>query len=90
MKRILMEKIHDPLDHGFMVWKDDQPLRDFLEEEGYKVVVMERVPTAENLARWIYEQTHKDFVAAYGNRMRLKSITVWETPTSSAIYAPEE
>ena len=89
MKRILMQKVHDPLDHGFMVWEGDAALKKFLEEARYKVVVMDHVPTAENIARWCYEQTKDAFVAAYGNVMRLKSITVWETPTSSATFAAE-
>lgn len=87
IKRILMEKIHDPLDHGFMVWKDDVELREFLSSQGYRMVVMDDVPTAENIARWCFRQCLMEFVSVYGNRLRLKAVTVWETPNSSATYS---
>jgi 6-pyruvoyltetrahydropterin/6-carboxytetrahydropterin synthase len=87
VKRILMEKIHDPLDHGFMVWKDDKELREFLTAQGYRTVVMDDVPTAENIARWCFRQCVPEFVSVYGNQLRLKAITVWETPNSSATFS---
>lgn len=86
MKRILMERIHAPLDHGFMVWKGDTALRDFLAREKFKVVVFDDVPTAENIAKWCYNQVRDEFKAVYGNTLRLRSITIWETPNSSAVY----
>lgn len=90
MKRILMERIHAPLDHGFMVWKGDSPLREFLESNDFKVVVMEDVPTAETIARWCFFQVRDAFRAVYGNVLRLRSVTVWETPGCSARYTAEE
>ncbi len=88
LKHILTERVHDPLDHGFMVWKEDTKLMEFLLENNFKVIVFDCVPTAENLARWCYEQMVEDCKSRFGNQVRLKSIVVWETPNSSATYAP--
>ena len=89
IKRLLVEHIHDPLDHGFMVWKDDAVLRDFLLATGNRTIVMDNVPTAENLARWCFERLAREVVSVFGNGLRLHAITVWETPNNSATYTTE-
>ena len=44
-------------------------------------------PSAENLAKYLYEETSKQMRAApYGTR--IASITVWETDVTSATYQP--
>lgn len=88
MKRILFEKVHEPLDHGFAVWKNDMVVRDFLVAQKQRLVVMEEIPTAENLARWCFEQIAPEVRSRYGNTLHLKSVTVWETPNNSASYEP--
>ncbi len=44
-------------------------------------------PSAENLARHIYEQTSKQLPAS-PNGAGIASITVWETETTAATYRP--
>lgn len=86
VKRLMMEQIHDPLDHGFMVWKDDVALKDFLLATGNRTIVMDEIPTAENLAKWCFERLAPEIVSAFGNGLRLHAIIVWETPNNSASY----
>jgi 6-pyruvoyltetrahydropterin/6-carboxytetrahydropterin synthase len=44
-------------------------------------------PSAENIARYIYEQTSKQLPQA-ANGAGVASITVWETETAAATYRP--
>jgi len=44
-------------------------------------------PSAENIARYIHDETAKQLPAA-ANGAALASVTVWETETSAAIYKP--
>lgn len=43
-------------------------------------------PSAENLAKYIYEETAKQAAAIGGGRVRVKSCTVWETDLCFATY----
>jgi 6-pyruvoyltetrahydropterin/6-carboxytetrahydropterin synthase len=44
-------------------------------------------PSAENIAKYFYEETSKQLHAA-PNGARIVSITVWETDTTAATYRP--
>jgi len=84
LKGIMMREIHAPLDHAFAVWRDDQPLRGFLEGQGFRLVVMDDVPTAENLARWCFRRLDRACREKLDPSVRLRGVTVWETPNCSA------
>ena len=43
-------------------------------------------PSAENLARYFYEQTNSRLHSATNGRVRVKDVTVWETDTTTARY----
>ena len=43
-------------------------------------------PTAENLARYFYEQTREQVTAMTKGRVRVKEATIWETDTTTATY----
>lgn len=88
LKELMMREVHAVLDHAFMVWVQDQPLRSFLESQGYAVLVMDGPPTAENLAIWVYNRLTLAGRAILDNQIVIDSITVWETPNCSAHYAP--
>lgn len=84
IKAILMERVHDPFDHGFMVWTKDSALRAALTYlDQAKIIMLPCIPTAEELARWIYHDTAPHFTAA---GVDLIEIEVRETPTSVAHY----
>ncbi|MGO9210911.1 MAG: 6-carboxytetrahydropterin synthase QueD [Terriglobales bacterium] len=43
-------------------------------------------PSAENLAKYFYDQTQEKLRAATNGRVRVKDVTVWETDTTTATY----
>lgn len=66
------------LDHKLLLRKDD-PLVPVLRDLNETFLVMDDNPTAENIARMIYEYTKsKGFPVI--------SVKLWETPTSFAVY----
>jgi 6-pyruvoyltetrahydropterin/6-carboxytetrahydropterin synthase len=72
LKRIVRE-VTDALDHRFL---NDQAPFDAVN------------PSAENLARYIFEQTEQR-LAGRDRGVRLASVTVWETDTAAATYRPD-
>ena len=43
-------------------------------------------PSAENLAKYFYDQTNEQLAAMTGGRVRVKDATIWETDTTTATY----
>ncbi|MGC9157750.1 MAG: 6-carboxytetrahydropterin synthase QueD [Terracidiphilus sp.] len=43
-------------------------------------------PSAENLARYFYEQTSRQLATLTAGRVRVKDATIWETDTCTATY----
>lgn len=90
ISRILTEKIHDIVDHAFIVYEGDEEARQALNMMGneHRTVVVPFIPTAENLAQWAYQQVAPHIKTAYGNRLRLAAMHVRETPKSWATWRP--
>ena len=85
---ILMEHVHDVVDHAFVVYEGDELARaacDLMGEE-HRTVVVPFIPTAENLAKWAFEQVEPHIRTSYGNRLRLVAMHVRETPKSIATW----
>lgn len=83
LKDVLKKYVHDVLDHGFAVWKDDTEDREFIEKRNEKVLVTDLPPTAEVLARWAYNQVKLNLP----KEINLVYIDWYETPTSCARYS---
>ena len=43
-------------------------------------------PSAENIARFFYDQTNEQLAEMTAGRVRVKDCTIWETDTTSATY----
>jgi 6-pyruvoyltetrahydropterin/6-carboxytetrahydropterin synthase len=94
LKTILTTEIHDVLDHGFIVYEGDQDLLELFVGGGttqyfkynWKVIIFPYIPTAENLARWCWEQLKFPLDQHFRGNLLLDCIKVWETPTSTATY----
>ena len=43
-------------------------------------------PSAENIARYFYDQTNEQLAEMTAGRVRVKDCTIWETDTTSATY----
>ena len=56
IKRVVSTWIDDKLDHKMLLHKND-PILPLLRQQGEPVFLMETNPTAENIARLIYEKT---------------------------------
>lgn len=80
IKRIVSTWIDENLDHRMLLHRDD-PVVPLLEELGEPVYLMDENPTAENIARLIYE-----FTARQG--FPIVEARLWETPNCFASYAP--
>tara|TARA_B100000035_G_C21027824_1_gene566981 strand:+ start:508 stop:894 length:387 start_codon:yes stop_codon:yes gene_type:complete len=87
---ILMTHVHDIIDHAFVVYEGDKLARSACElmGEGHRTVVVPFIPTAENLAKWAFEQVEPHIKTSYGNKLRLVAMHVRETPKSTASWYP--
>jgi 6-pyruvoyltetrahydropterin/6-carboxytetrahydropterin synthase len=43
-------------------------------------------PSAENIARYFYDQTNEQLAEMTSGRVRVKDCTIWETDTTTATY----
>jgi len=78
IKRVIGAWIDAHLDHRMILHKDD-PALPALKEQGEPVFLLDVNPTAENIAKLIY-----DF--ALGQGFPISEVTLWETDDSYAVY----
>ncbi|WP_336727488.1 6-carboxytetrahydropterin synthase QueD [Achromobacter ruhlandii] len=81
IKRIAKTHIVDVWDHAFLVYEGDTTVRGFLDSmPDHKTVVLDRIPTAENLAAIIFEILAPHYHGHYGADLRLTRVRLYETP----------
>ena len=81
IKTLAKQNLVDAWDHAFLVWRGDSDLLSFLESlPGHKTVVLEVVPTAENLAALAFDLLDRVYRDSYGNHLRLEQVRLYETP----------
>jgi len=81
IKRLANEHVVEPWDHAFLVAKEDVGLVDFLNSlPNHKTVVMDCVPTVENLAATAFVILKPIFSQAFDGRLELSCIRLYETP----------
>ena len=81
IKSIAKTHVVDAWDHAFLCWKDDLPVVEFLARmPDHKTVLLDHVPTAENLAIAAFATLDPLFRDTYGNHLQLEKITLYETP----------
>ena len=71
--------IDDHLDHRMILCEQD-PVLPFLREQGEALYVIKENPTAENIAKLIFEQ------ATVEHDLPIKEVSLWETFKSCATY----
>ncbi|KKM26728.1 hypothetical protein LCGC14_1581880 [marine sediment metagenome] len=86
IKTILMTNIYNVLDHAMMLWEKDLLVPALRADQATNLIEVPFIPTAENIARWCFEQVDNDLHIP--GRRRLLRIVVNETPTSAAEYSP--
>jgi 6-pyruvoyltetrahydropterin/6-carboxytetrahydropterin synthase len=79
IKRHLQSWIDEHLDHNMLLHRDD-PVLPLLIERGERVFLMDENPTAENIARLIYEH-------ARDAGLPIIEVTLWETPRCHATFS---
>jgi len=85
VKRIANEKLVDAWDHAFLVYRGDRVVSDFLASlPEHKTVILDTVPTAENLAQIAFNMLDPAYRDTYGNRLRLERVRLYETPNNWA------
>lgn len=82
VKTLINTWIEEHLDHRTIL-KEDDPLAEVLTKAGEKLFLMDRNPTAENLARLIFK-------AAVAQGLPVSAVRFWETPGSMAEYSAAE
>ena len=85
---ILNEYIHDVVDHAFIVYEGDKEALVALSHMGdeHRTLIVSFIPTAENLAKWAFEQVEPHISSSYGNFLKLHAFHVRETPKSWASW----
>ena len=78
IKEAIKNWIDDTLDHRMLLHKDD-PIVPVLKQRGELFTVMDENPTAENIAKLIFDH-------ARSKGLPVVEVRLWETPTSSASY----
>ncbi|HUW28886.1 MAG TPA: 6-carboxytetrahydropterin synthase QueD [Sulfuriferula sp.] len=91
VKRIAKEQVVDAWDHAFLAYRGDKVVCDFLASlPNHKTIILEVVPTVENLAQIAFDILNPAYRDTYGNHLRLKQVRIYETPNNWADCMPGE
>jgi len=72
VKAIARRAVADVWDHAFLVYKDDMEVLNFLNGlPNHKTVIMDSVPTAENMAAEAFRILQAEYRDSYGNHLKL-------------------
>ena len=81
VKAIAKQHVVDLWDHAFLVYKGDVAVLDFLRSlPDHRTVVLDCIPTAENLAEAAFAILEPMYRDTYGNHLRLERVRLYETP----------
>ncbi|HWJ93684.1 MAG TPA: 6-carboxytetrahydropterin synthase QueD, partial [Telluria sp.] len=81
VKVLAKQHLVDVWDHAFLVYEKDDKVREFLASlPGHKTVIIDRIPTVENLAQVAFGILKNVFTDRYGTGLRLHKLVLHETP----------
>ena len=81
VKALAKAHLVDVWDHAFLVYDKDGPVRDFLASlPNHKTVVIDCIPTVENLARTAFNILKAAYKDRYGTGLHLHKLVLHETP----------
>jgi 6-pyruvoyltetrahydropterin/6-carboxytetrahydropterin synthase len=81
IKQIANEKLVNVWDHAFLVHRGDKVMVDFLAAiPMHKTVILECVPTAENLVEAAFEILKDAYHDRFGHTLKLTQVRLYETP----------
>ena len=88
-KELVRATIVDPWDHAFIVYEKDFEVLNFLNQiKGHKTVILERVPTAENMALISLQMLEKAFNKKFNGKIKPILVRLYETPNNWAEASP--
>ena len=91
VKTIARERLVDVWDHAFITYARDDVVRQFLDTlPGHKTVVIDCIPTVENLARTAFDILRPAYQDRFGNGLRLHKLVLHETPNCWAEITADE
>lgn len=81
VKALAKTHLVDIWDHAFLVYAKDTAVRSFLATiPDHKTVVIDKIPTVENLARTAFDTLRTVYNDRYGTGLRLYKLVLHETP----------
>ncbi|MFL6709136.1 MAG: 6-carboxytetrahydropterin synthase QueD [Massilia sp.] len=81
VKALAKQHLVDVWDHAFIVYDKDEAVRAFLATlPDHKTVVIDRIPTVENLARVAFDILRAVFRDNFGTGLHLHKLVLHETP----------
>ena len=93
IKTLVKQHLVDCWDHAFLAYAVDTPIIDFLKTlPDHKTVILDCVPTAENLAEKAFTILDAVYRDTFGNHLRLDRVRLYETPNcwADAIRNPND
>ena len=81
VKTLACQHLVDLWDHAFLVYAGDQPIVQFLQSlPDHKTVLLDCIPTAENLAERAFTILDSVYRDTYRNQLSLERVRLYETP----------
>lgn len=81
IKAVLRSAIVDVWDHAFLVYRGDTQVREFLDSlPDHRTVVLDVVPTAENLAAEAFRLLAPRIAELCEKQLILENVRLYETP----------
>ena len=81
VKALAKEHLVDVWDHAFLAYEKDTVVLEFLDSiPGHKTVIIDRIPTVENLAQTAFTILKAAYQDRYGTGLRLHKLVLHETP----------
>ena len=81
VKALAKQHLVDVWDHAFLAYEKDTVVREFLDSiPGHKTVIIDRIPTVENLAQTAFNILKTAYQDRYGTGLRLRKLVLHETP----------
>ncbi len=91
VKALAKQHLVDVWDHAFLVYEKDVTVRDFLGTlPGHKTVIIQQIPTVENLARAAFTILKAAYQDHYGTGLRLHKLVLHETPNCWAEISADD
>jgi len=81
VKALANQHLVDAWDHAFLVYSGDTSVVQFLQSlPDHKTVLLDCIPTAENLSQLAFRILDAVYRDTYGNHLQLQQVRLYETP----------